>query len=59
MNPAEELLAQYTRCHLSNEMLSPPVVVDELGSLFNKVWGRCGGEGQGSLGIKVLGEVRS
>lgn len=59
MNPAEELLAQYTRCHLSNEMLSPPVVVDELGSLFNKVWGRCGVQGQGSLFNKVWGGVRS
>jgi hypothetical protein len=36
VNPAEELLARWTRCHLSNERLAEPVVADELGSLFNK-----------------------
>ncbi|KAG2493539.1 hypothetical protein HYH03_008353 [Edaphochlamys debaryana] len=36
VNPEEERLARWTRCHLSNEPLSPPCVVDELGSLYNK-----------------------
>jgi hypothetical protein len=36
VNPAEELLARWTRCHLSNERLNEPVVADDLGSLFNK-----------------------
>jgi hypothetical protein len=36
VNPAEELLARWTRCHISGEPLAEPCVVDELGSLFNK-----------------------
>lgn len=36
VNPAEELLARWTRCRLSGERLAPPCVADELGSLFNK-----------------------
>jgi hypothetical protein len=36
VNPLEELHAKWTRCHLSGELLSPPVVVDELGNVFNK-----------------------
>lgn len=36
VNPAEELLARWTRCRLSGERLTPPCVADELGSLFNK-----------------------
>lgn len=37
VNPAEEKLAKWTTCKLSGEMLQPPCVVDELGSLYNKV----------------------
>lgn len=36
VNPAEELLANWTRCHLSGEVLTPPCVVDDLGYLYNK-----------------------
>lgn len=36
VNPAEQLLANRTRCHLSGERLAPPCVCDELGTLFNK-----------------------
>ena len=36
VDPQEELLARWTRCHLSNELLQPPCVADELGSLYNK-----------------------
>jgi hypothetical protein len=36
VDPKEELLARWTRCHLSNELLQPPCVADELGSLYNK-----------------------
>ena len=36
VNPAEEQLARWTRCRLSNELLSPPCVIDELGMLYNK-----------------------
>ena len=36
VDPAEELMAKWTRCHLTGEPLSPPVVVDELGNLYNK-----------------------
>ena len=36
VNPAEGLHAKWTRCHLSGELLSPPVCIDELGNLFNK-----------------------
>ena len=36
VNPAEELLARWTRCHLSGELLAPPVVMDDLGNLYNK-----------------------
>ena len=36
MNPEEERLARWTTCHLSGELLSPPVVADGLGSIFNK-----------------------
>ncbi|KXZ45541.1 hypothetical protein GPECTOR_53g127 [Gonium pectorale] len=36
VNPEEERLAKWTRCHLSGELLSPPCVVDELGNLYNK-----------------------
>lgn len=36
VNPEEERLAKWTRCHLSGELLSPPCVVDDLGNLYNK-----------------------
>ena len=36
VNPVEELLANWTRCHLSGEALTPPCVVDDLGYLYNK-----------------------
>ncbi len=36
VDPAEELFARWTRCHLSGELLAAPVVIDELGTLFNK-----------------------
>lgn len=36
VNPLEELHAKWTRCHLSHELLCPPVVIDELGNVFNK-----------------------
>jgi len=36
VNPVEELLARWTRCHLTGETLTPPVVIDEVGTLFNK-----------------------
>jgi hypothetical protein len=36
VDPAEELLARWTRCHLSGERLQAPIVADELGSLYNK-----------------------
>lgn len=36
VNPAEEVLARWTRCRLSGERLTPPCVADELGSLYNK-----------------------
>lgn len=36
VNPAEELLAKWTCCHLSNEPLCAPCVVDELGYVYNK-----------------------
>ncbi len=40
VNPAEEKLARWTTCKLSGEPLQPPCVVDELGSLYNKVISR-------------------
>ncbi|GIL81825.1 hypothetical protein Vretimale_1422 [Volvox reticuliferus] len=36
VNPEEERLAKWTRCHLSGEPLTPPCVVDDLGNLYNK-----------------------
>lgn len=36
VNPAEELLAKWTCCHLSHEPLRAPCVVDELGYVYNK-----------------------
>ncbi|GLC40062.1 hypothetical protein PLESTF_000933400 [Pleodorina starrii] len=36
VNPEEERLAKWTRCHLSGEPLAPPCVVDDLGNLYNK-----------------------
>lgn len=36
VNPEEERLALWTTCRLSGEALCPPIVADELGSLFNK-----------------------
>lgn len=36
VNPREELLANWTRCHLSGEPLTPPCVVDDLGYVYNK-----------------------
>ena len=38
VNPAEEKLAKWTMCKLSGQKLAPPCVVDELGSLYNKVF---------------------
>lgn len=37
VNPIEELLAKWTRCHLSGELLQEPVVADEMGNVYNKV----------------------
>ena len=36
VDPAEQKLAQYTTCHLSSSLLSPPCVCDELGNIYNK-----------------------
>lgn len=36
MNPEEERLARWTTCHISGELLQPPVVADRLGNLYNK-----------------------
>lgn len=36
MDPNQERIAKWTRCHLSGELLTPPCVADELGHLFNK-----------------------
>lgn len=36
IDPAEELLARWSRCHLSGDKLVTPVVADELGFLYNK-----------------------
>ncbi|PNH09106.1 hypothetical protein TSOC_004289 [Tetrabaena socialis] len=36
VNPEEERLARWTRCHVSGEPLSPPCVADDLGNLYNK-----------------------
>lgn len=36
LDAAQEALARWTRCSLSGEPLSEPVVADELGSLYNK-----------------------
>lgn len=36
VNPAEQEYAKWTRCHLSGQVLQLPVVVDELGNLYNK-----------------------
>ncbi|MEW5299104.1 MAG: hypothetical protein WDW36_002150 [Sanguina aurantia] len=36
VNPAEELAAKWTRCHLTGEPLAHPVVIDDLGNLYNK-----------------------
>lgn len=36
VNPEEERLARWTTCQLSGMALTPPVVADELGNLFNK-----------------------
>ncbi|EFJ45713.1 hypothetical protein VOLCADRAFT_63267, partial [Volvox carteri f. nagariensis] len=36
VNPEEERLAKWTRCHLSGEPLTPPCVVDDIGNLYNK-----------------------
>ena len=38
VNPTEEKLARWTTCKLSGEPLQPPCAVDELGSLYNKVY---------------------
>jgi hypothetical protein len=35
-DPAARLRAKWTTCSLSDEALSPPIVVDDLGNLFNK-----------------------
>ena len=36
VNPTEQLLARWTRCHLTGELLAPPTVADELGLVYNK-----------------------